>query len=276
MCHAALALARCPVSREGTDMTSLTRVKAAAGLVLLAAALILGGLALTSQVTHDDLRVDQALVPLRFGAATSVFTMLTDAAAEAAGLAALAAGIIVLLARRRRWDAARLALTGGTAWTLALAVKHIISRPRPPASLWLVRPDATGSFPSGHDTTATLVIVIAFMALAGTGGLRVAGTALAAAFALAVGASRVYLGDHYPTDVLGSYLTVAAAVLLVSAFTDLGGVRCLAARLLGAPQIAPAPARNPAARGACQRYQARRAGQQPMVAPRTAAGRVSQ
>jgi undecaprenyl-diphosphatase len=159
-----------------------------------------------------------------------MFTWLTDAAAEAAGLALLAAGIIVLLARRRRRDAARLLLAGGTAWTLALVVKHVISRPRPPASLWLVRPDASGSFPSGHDTTATLLIVIAFMTLAGTGRLRVAGTALAAAFALAVGASRIYLGDHYPTDVLGSYLTVAAAVLLVSAFTDLPAVRRLRRR----------------------------------------------
>ena len=256
-------------------MTSLTRVKAAAGMVLLAAVLILGWLALTSQVTHDDLRVDQALVPLRFPAATSVFTALTDAAAEAAGLAALAAGIIVLLARRRRWDAARLALMGGAAWTLALAVKHIISRPRPPASLWLVRPDATGSFPSGHDTTATLVVLIVFMALAGTGRLRIAGTALAAVFALAVGASRVYLGDHYPTDVLGSYLTVAAAALLVSAVTDLPRVRRLAARLLRVPEIAPAPARNLPARGTHQRYQAGRAGERPMVPPRPAAGRVS-
>ena len=252
-------------------MTSLTRLKAKAGMVLLAAALILGWLALTPQVTRDDLRIDQALVPLRFPAATSVFTGLTGAAAEAAGLAALAAGIIVLLARRRRWDAARLALTGGAAWTLALAVKHVISRPRPPASLWLVRPDAAGSFPSGHDTTATLAVLIACMALAGTGRLRIAGTALAAVFALAVGASRVYLGDHYPTDVLGSYLTVAAAALLVSAFTDLPRVRRLAAR----PLRTPAPARNLPARGAHQRYQAGRAAEQPMVPARPAAGRVS-
>jgi membrane-associated phospholipid phosphatase len=231
-------------------MTFQARVKAKAGLVLLLTVLALGWLALTAQVTHDDLRVDLAVRPLRFHAATTVFTGLTNAAAEAAGLAVLAAGIIVLLARRRRWDAARLFLMAGSSWALALAVKDIINRPRPPASLWLIPPDSAASFPSGHDTTAIVVVLIVFMALAGTGRLRIAGTALAVVFALAVGASRVYLGDHYPTDVLGSYLTVAVAVLLASAFTDLLWVRRLAARLLRSPGIAPAPARNlPAAAG---------------------------
>lgn len=214
---------------------SATRASAVAGLAALVALLVLGGLALTRHVTHDDLAMDQAARAWRSPSATPVFLGLTDAAQEAVGLAALAVGLLILWLRRRRFDAARLLLMAGASWILALVVKYGYDRPRPPATLWLLRPDATGSFPSGHDTTATILIVIIAMVLTGTGAWRVAGTTVAVLLALAVGVSRVYLGDHYPTDVLGSYLAVAAATLLVKSITDLPGIRHLAARLLRTP-----------------------------------------
>jgi undecaprenyl-diphosphatase len=215
---------------------SVTRATAIGGLVALVALLVLGGFALTTQLTHDDLAIDQAARGLRSPSATPVFLGLTGAAQEAVGLIALAVGLIILWLRRRRYDAARLLLMAGASWVLAVVVKYGFDRPRPPATLWLLRPDATGSFPSGHDTTATVMIVIVAMVLVGTGAWRVAGTTLAVLFALAVGVSRVYLGDHYPTDVLGSYLTVTAATLLVKTVTDLPRVRHLGARLLRVPR----------------------------------------
>lgn len=223
-------------------MTASSRRRALAGIGLLAVLLALAVLTLTSQVTSRDLAADQAAVSWRSPGATTIFLDLTAAAQEAVGLGALAVGIVVLWFRHRRWDATRLLLMAGGSWIFALVVKHLINRPRPPARLWLLTPDATGSFPSGHDTTATVLVVIVAATLVGTGGLRAALTAAAVLFALAVGVSRVYLGDHYPNDVLGSYLTVAATVLLVSAVTDLPRIQALGTRLhLGAPALQPGP-----------------------------------
>ncbi|MDH2443491.1 phosphatase PAP2 family protein [Amnibacterium sp. CER49] len=216
-----------------------TRVKALTGLILLLALLALGILARTTRVTSYDLHLDLAVRAHRFGLASGLFEALTAAASEVVGLGLLGAAALLLLVRRRRFDAVRLVLMAGAAWTLALVVKHVVARPRPPAFLALVRPDPSGSFPSGHDTTACLVVVIALFATVGLGlRLRAAVVGLAVLFAVGVGASRVYLGDHYPTDVLGSWLVVAAAALLVWAATDLRPVRRIP--LLRAPEPLPA------------------------------------
>lgn len=227
-------------------MTSRIRSSAISALVVVLAALGLGALALTSAVAREDLRIDRALVPHRFHLATVASIDLTHAAQAAVGVGVLLLGVIVLVMRRRRWDAARLAAMAGAAWVIAEAIKVIIGRPRPPASLWLMAPDPTGSFPSGHETTAVVFVVVAAMMLAGTGVLRIAGTTLAAGFAVAVGLSRVYLGDHYPTDIVGSWLVVAGAVLAVLAVTSVPQVRRLAARMLREPgSVPPVQASSP-------------------------------
>ncbi|SEL49558.1 phosphatase PAP2 family protein [Streptacidiphilus jiangxiensis] len=198
---------------------------AVAGVALLALLLVLAVLVHVSAVTRLDLRIDRAVAPLRGAGATDAFRWLTDASAEAVGIAALVIGVGVLVLRGRRLAATRLLVTAGAAWSLALVLKAVVDRPRPPASLWVQPPDNSGSFPSGHDTTATLLLVIVVSVLVGTGRLRRVGAALALLFALAVGFGRVYLGDHYPTDILGSYLTVAAVALLVLAVLELAPVR---------------------------------------------------
>ncbi len=216
-------------------------VKGLLGVILLLALVGLGLLARTAEVTHDDLRLDLFAQQLRFPLATSFFLALTNAASEVAGITALLLGAAVLLLRRRRWDAFRLVAMAGSAWVLAIGVKDMIGRPRPPVSLWALTPDPSGSFPSGHDTTACIVVLVALMALNGTFRRRVWATVAAAAFAAAVGISRVYLGDHYPTDVLGSWLTVATAAMLVWALTDLPVVRRTACKLLRDPRADPRP-----------------------------------
>ncbi|MGN6742307.1 MAG: phosphatase PAP2 family protein [Amnibacterium sp.] len=214
-------------------------VKALLAAICFLALVGLGVLARTALVTRHDLHVDVKAEAFRFPLATSLSLAATAAASEAVGIGVLLIAVAALVVRGRRWDAARLFATVGASWVLGIAVKLLIDRTRPPASLWLLKPDSVDSFPSGHDTTACVMIVIALVVFRGLPRLRLVATALATAFAVAVGASRIYLGDHYPTDVLGSWLTVAAAALLVWAVTDLRPLRRLGTRVLKDPRPAP-------------------------------------
>ena len=107
------------------------------------------------------------------------------------------------------------AVAAGAAWGLANVAKVIANRPRPygvVADAVLRQPPAHGtSFPSSH-TAVTVAVVIA---LAPFLPRVLAGVAIA--YAVLVGWSRVYLGVHYPLDVLagaGIGMAVGGAVLL--------------------------------------------------------------
>jgi undecaprenyl-diphosphatase len=181
-------------------------------------------------VAHRDLHVDVALARWRSPIGTALALGFTAAAKEVVGLAVLAAGLGVLLVRRRPIRAVQLLVTAGAAWGVAYGIKALVDRARPPVSLELAAPDASASFPSGHTTTAAVVVVVVWFALAGAGRFRVVAGLVALAYACAVALSRVYLADHYPTDVLASFGVVLAAALLVSAAFDLPPLRRMRAR----------------------------------------------
>ena len=107
------------------------------------------------------------------------------------------------------------AVAGGAAWALSGLTKALTERPRPYgvlAAVVLRQPPAHGtSFPSSH-TAATVAIVIALVPF-----LPRALAWVAVAYAVLVGCSRVYLGVHYPLDVLsgaGIGMAMGGAVLL--------------------------------------------------------------
>jgi undecaprenyl-diphosphatase len=106
------------------------------------------------------------------------------------------------------------AAIGGEA--LDQILKLCFHRPRPDAFFGLTDPP-TYSFPSGHALTATCFygVLAAVLAARMRPVAAKAGVwALAAALAALIGLSRVYLGVHYPSDVLAGY---AAAVVWVAA-----------------------------------------------------------
>jgi undecaprenyl-diphosphatase len=134
--------------------------------------------------------------------------------------------IVALLATARRLDAMLAPLVLGGSYLLMAAMKGLVGRTRPPLgeAAWTDEVDplrlaswdpASGSFPSGHALHALVVYGFLVRVLP----LRMQPFAGAGAFALVllVGVSRVALGAHWPTDVLGSWLLGAAWLLTLVA-----------------------------------------------------------
>ncbi len=121
----------------------------------------------------------------------------------------------------RRWSEAGLLLLGLLSLALSFFLKGLVDRPRPNAALDGVVVHVTGtssSFPSGH--VLSYVTILGFLAyLAATrsrGPLHRTLPLLALGPILLVGPSRLYLGEHWFTDVAASYcLGLACLVGLI-------------------------------------------------------------
>jgi undecaprenyl-diphosphatase len=137
----------------------------------------------------------------------------------------------VLLVRRRRADALFVAVAVGGAQLLNALAKLAFHRTRP--ELWKSPAPALGySFPSGH-AMASMAFCGALVVVAWRTRWRWYALAFALVFVPLVGASRVYLGVHYPSDSLAGW---CASLLWVAGLALLHGrLRSRARRRAGAP-----------------------------------------
>jgi undecaprenyl-diphosphatase len=130
-------------------------------------------------------------------------------------LIAAAGGAILLIRRDPRPGLWLLAAFTG-AWFLSNGFKALLDRPRPEAGLV----GATGTaFPSGHATQGAAFFLMLAILLAAALPRPWRGPGAAAAIAVGVlsGLSRIYLGVHWVTDVVGGFALGVAwlAVLLI-------------------------------------------------------------
>ncbi len=114
-------------------------------------------------------------------------------------------GIVLLLALRLRGAALWLAAVAGAALGCEILLKFIVHRPRPELVPHLAQV-TTLSFPSGHAMlSAAVYLTLALMIGDRVPWLRRGCVACATALVMAIGASRVYLGVHWPSDVLAGW-----------------------------------------------------------------------
>ncbi len=128
-------------------------------------------------------------------------------------LSLMTLGVIGFLLMARKWGASLLVLVSiGGGMLLSAGLKNLFARPRPdlvPHGVEVL----TASFPSGHATLSavtylTLAALLARVQSRPRVKTYLVGVALV--LTLLIGASRVYLGVHWPTDVMAGWCVGAA------------------------------------------------------------------
>ncbi len=119
--------------------------------------------------------------------------------------------VLILFRRTRPYGTAMLLGLAIGALITNICVKPLVARPRPYTwegsvfhKVWLElgkHSESDKSFPSGHMTAAMAASTALFL----RGNRKYSWTAFL--FAIAMGISRIYLGVHYATDVLGGVIT---------------------------------------------------------------------
>ena len=176
-------------------------------LILLTLAALLSVLAALNTPFPGDREVLEAFRSVEASWLTAAVRGITWLGGRVAVTASLVALMVILWFTKRRQYVVACALIG-LLELFALGVKELIGRARPDFALF---PPAASSaaFPSGHALHAFLFfgfLVYLCHAHVQQSKLRYVLQGLIALLALAIGLSRVYLGVHWPSDVLGGFL----------------------------------------------------------------------
>lgn len=190
------------------------------GLVLavLLAAVIAWVLAAHLRPTAWDATLHAAGLDHRTAGLTAI-TIAVSSSSEYLAYVVAAVGTMLALRPRAWWFgvlAGVLVLAAGQGIRVALAA--VIGRSRPPEADWEMH--AAGfSMPSGHTATATFAAGLLCLGLARSlrNAWRPVVVVLLVVWALVDGVGRVYLGVHWPTDVVGGWLLGALLTVLAAA-----------------------------------------------------------
>lgn len=192
--------------------------------IMLAAAVVLAALAafITYEVgvVYDtaplplDLAVQKAFFSLRNPVLNPVIIVITHLS-DTVTIVAFCGALLILPTRKKYGLPVSLAALGGLAFYKPM--KHIFLRARPNTALHLVTQGGY-SFPSGHSVTSLVfygLMIYLVNRHCKNEKLKKALTVICAFLAIVIGPSRIYVGVHWPTDVLAGWC-IGGMVLLIS------------------------------------------------------------
>jgi membrane-associated phospholipid phosphatase len=210
------------VTTRGTDQGGRTAtwhawpaLAAAGGLFLLPLLLFV---TLAEDVAeHEVFAFDRPVMMWLHGNASPGLTALMEGLTQLGGLvvvpvvATIAAVVLWRRGLRRGATVLAAAVIGST--LLNAALKAVFRRARPDFWEHLVTENSY-SFPSGH-AMASMAVAAAVVVLTWRTRWRWTAVAAGAAYVLAVGVSRMYLGVHFPSDILAGWSVSVAWVAVV-------------------------------------------------------------
>ncbi|WP_434173204.1 phosphatase PAP2 family protein [Clavibacter nebraskensis] len=203
---------------------------AALVITLLVGLVLAFGLAAIAAQVYDNVTdadgvagLDKPLLAFMIGIRTPWLNDAATAYTDVAGVVIMPIIAVVtmlfLSVRRRSWTPVILVLAaGGGSLLLTIAGKDIVGRARPDLADAVPPYETSPSFPSGHTLNAVAIAgILAYLLLLRQHrrATRVLSIAVAVVFAITIGASRVYLGLHWFTDVLAAFFLSGAWLALV-------------------------------------------------------------
>jgi membrane-associated phospholipid phosphatase len=188
----------------------------AISLGLFAMALALGLIAAHTGLTQThELAWNADIQKARSSGLNSAMLHIADLASPVVGLVITVLVTAFFLARRKPVQAVATFLVIAVGWNSSEIAKLIVMRHRPPTQFSLAPETGSNSFPSGHTAFAVSLAIALCLLAVGTRWFKPV-VALAAAWTLLIAYSRLYIGAHYPTDVVGSLLVSSAAVVFLT------------------------------------------------------------
>jgi len=191
----------------------------AVAVVSFGVAAILALIAIEEPRWSVDVSVERAIQSVNWGPVTALFPIYRWLGGPSGGVYMQAGAVLLVVLLNWRALMLAIAATAGGFWYFLIV--NLVNRPRPTTAdvLQVTEHPGATSFPSGHVIFITLSFGLA-MLCAGCRSLppplRPLGWAVFSAIVLTAAISRIYVGAHWPTDVLASIFIAGGWLALVA------------------------------------------------------------
>lgn len=200
------------MQKKGMIIKAVILAAAAAGFVIVMC------MVMNNSIDQLDTRIAAAVYSIR----SADLSIVMEGITYLGNWEAIVIVCILLLAYPGMWKEWGLPAAGAavTAQLIKSVIKPIVHRPRPDVSLHLIE-QGGWSFPSGHAITSMALYGILFFIILANMEKSAKKTALlilTAVLSFMIGITRIYLGVHFPSDVLAGWLggiAVIAGVLMI-------------------------------------------------------------